>query len=57
MASKRVHFKTAILAASSNTQKNIQAKRLIIAVRYTMGHPPNVLKMVPLGIRKTLEFP
>ncbi len=55
MAQKRVHFKRATLEASSNPQRNILAKRLVMAVKYVAGVNPKVLSIEAVGI-KTREY-
>lgn len=42
----------ATLEASTNPQKNILAKRLVMAVRYVSNAKPRVISMEPIGIRK-----
>lgn len=52
MNSKRTHFKTATLEASSNPHRNILAKRLVMVVRYVANVNPTVLSMEAVGIKK-----
>lgn len=52
MAQKRIHFRKATLEASSNPQRNIIAKRLVMAVRYVAGVNPRVLSIEAIGIKK-----
>lgn len=49
---KRVHFKKATLEASSNSHKNILAKRLVMAVKYVAGFQPTILSIECVGIKK-----
>lgn len=55
MAQKRKRFRVATLEASSNPQRNILAKRLVMAVRYVAGINPTVLSIEAVGI-KTKEY-
>ena len=50
---KRVHFKTATLEASSNPHKNILAKRLVMAVRYSTDINPRVLSINAISIKQS----
>jgi hypothetical protein len=52
MASKRTHFKVGTLVASTNSLKNIQAKRLIMAVKYSTGFPPNIINTTVIDVKK-----
>lgn len=52
MAQKRTRFKTATLEASSNPQRNILAKRLVMAVRYVAGINPTILSIEAVGVKK-----
>lgn len=47
-----MHFKVGTLVASTDNLKNIQAKRLIVAIKYTSGYPPNILNTKILDVRK-----
>ncbi len=51
MTTKRTHFKSATLVASTNPHKNILAKRLIMKVKHTMEFYPTILSIESQGIR------
>jgi hypothetical protein len=51
MASKRTHFRVGTLVASTDKLKNIKAKRLIMAVKYSVGFPPNIIKVTVIDVR------
>jgi hypothetical protein len=51
MSTKRTHFKSATLVASTDSTKNILAKRLIMKVKHTIGFNPSVLDIQSQGIR------
>jgi hypothetical protein len=49
---QRKRIKIGTLEASSNSLKNICAKRLIMQVRYKLGFPNQCLSINPIGIKK-----
>jgi hypothetical protein len=55
MAKKRTHFKLATLEASTDTHRNILAKRLVMIVKYVSGVNPQILSVEPTSI-KTKEY-
>ena len=52
MATKRIHFRTATLEASSNPHRNILAKRLVMIVKYVVSVNPRVLSIQAQGIKQ-----
>jgi hypothetical protein len=50
MASKRTHFRVGTLVASTDKLKNIKAKRLIMAVKYTTGFSPSIINITTIGV-------